>query len=466
VLPFKPINPTGRDETLELGMTDAFITKLSHLKQLVVRPTSAVRKYALPEQDPLVAGKELQVDAVLDGNIQRLDDRIRVTVRLFRVNDGVPLWADQFDEKVRDIFGVEDSISTQVVSAMRVQLSSTEQRLVTRHYTDDALAYEYYLKGRYFWNRRTAGGLKKAIDYFQLAIERDPSYALAYSGQALVYIPLGRYGYISPADALNKARVAARKALELDESLAEAHNALAVVQEWSWSWTDAEKEFKRALEIDPDYAPAHQWYSEFLLNTGRWDEAQSEIEVAQKLDPTSLVINSAKGMTDYYEQRYDAAIKQLRESSELDPNFVTLHWFLGLTLTEQRETEAAIAELRKAVELSGGSRRMQADLAYAYAVGGHTHEAETMLGELTNLSRKESGFAYDVAVVNLGLGKRAEALIWLEKAYDERSTLFQKLGVDPRLNSLRSEPRFISIMDKVGLIESPKRAPAQSSAMR
>jgi DNA-binding winged helix-turn-helix (wHTH) protein/TolB-like protein/Flp pilus assembly protein TadD len=459
VLPFKPLVPSSGDETLELGMTDVFITKLSHLRQLEVRPTSAIRKYARPDQDAVAAGQELKVEAVLEGNIQKLDDRVRVTVRLLRVGDGSPLWAGQFDQKMNDIFAVEDSISTQVIRALQVHLSSADQKQVTRHYTDDPVAYEYYLKGRYFWNKRTADGLRKAIDYFQLAIDRDSSYALAHSGQALSYVPLGRYGYMSPAEAHNKARVAARKALELDDSLAEAHNAMAVVQKWSWNWVDAEKEYKRALELDPEYAPAHQWYSEFLLDTGRSDEARAEIEVAQKLDPTSLVINSAKGMNEYYLGQYDEAVKQLQAAAELDPNFVTLHWFLGLALTGQGKFDPAIAELRRAVDLSGGSKSMQADLGYSYAVGGHTQEAQAILADLINLSKKQSGFAYDVAVVNLGLGKKAEALSWLEKAYDEHSSFFEKLGVDPRLNSLRSEPEFIGLMEKVGLKsnDSPKR---------
>ena len=453
VLPFKPISQEARDEYLELGMADTLITKLSSLKQVVVRPTSAVRKYTGLEQDPVAAGKELKVEAVLDGSIQRLGDRLRVTVRLLSTKDGAALWTYKCDDYCTDIFGAQDSITERVAEALMVSLSGEEQKLVAKHYTENTKAYQLYLTGRYFWNKRTADGLKKGIQYFQQAIAEDPSYGLAYAGIAQSYIPLGRYGYISPAEACDKANAAASKALDIDDTLAEAHSALAVVKDWTWHWADADEEYHRAIELNPSYAPARQWYSEYLLDIGRREEAFEQIRLAQEIDPTSLVLNAWIGFSYYYDRQYDRAIEHFQTVSELDPNFVTAHWFVGLSYAEKGRFDEAISELQRAVELSNGAAQIKADLAYAYGLSGRKREALARLKEIKELSKSERGLAYDVAVIYAGLGEKELVLSWLERAYDERSVLFLKLKADPKLGLVRADPRFTDLVGRVGLAQ-------------
>jgi TolB-like protein len=261
VLPFKPLGTEGSDEVLGLGMADALITKLSNLRKIVVRPTSAVLKYTGPGHDPLAVGRELSVDSVLDGKIQKLGDRVRVTVQLVRVRDGLPLWAEKFDEQFTSIFAVEDSISEQVTKALVLKLTGEEKKQLSKHYTESPEAYQLYLKGRYFWNKRAAEDLEKSIKFFEQAIGKDPNYALAYAGLADAYSVLANTP-LPQRDAMSKAKAAAMKALELDDTLAEAHTSLALVKmSYDWDWPGAEREFKRALELNPNYATAHHWYA-------------------------------------------------------------------------------------------------------------------------------------------------------------------------------------------------------------
>jgi len=289
VLPFKPLVANDRDEYLEMGMVDVLITKLSNIRQLKVRSISTVRKYADLQQDPVVAGRELQVEAVLDGSIQRVGDRVRLTVRLLNVQDGTSLWADKFDEPFTNIFALQDSISERVAAALPLNLSREEKARLSRHYTENTEAFQLYLKGRYFWNKRTGEGLKKAIEYFNQAIAIDPRYAQAYAGLADSYLLIGGYGLISQEEAIPKAKAAAEKALEIDDTLAEAHTSLGLIyQNYEWNWAECEKEYRRAIELNPNYATAHHWYGEHLVLMGRFDEGIAEIQRAQEIDPLSL----------------------------------------------------------------------------------------------------------------------------------------------------------------------------------
>jgi len=451
VLPFKPIGQEERDEYLELGVADTLITRLSSLKGIAVRPTSAVRKYAGLEQDPVDAGRELKVEAVLDGSIQKLGDRVRVTVRLLSTGDGLALWSYKCDDYCADVFGAQDSITERVANALMVTLSGEEQKLLAKHYTEDTKAYQLYLRGRFFWNKRTADGLNKGIQYFQQAIDQDPNYALAYAGIAQSYIPLGRYGYMSPTLACEKANAAALEALEMDDTLAEAHSAMGVIKEWTWHWDDAAREYQRAIELNPNYSSARQWYSEYLLEMGRREEAFEQIRMAQEIDPTSLALNAWIGFSYYYDRQYDRAIEHYRTALELDPNFVTTHWFVGLTYAEKRRFDEAIAELQKAVDISKGAVQIKADLAYAYGLSGSKREALARLKEIKDLSKSERGFAFDLAVIYAGLGEKELVLRWLEKAYDERSVLLKKLKGDPRLDLVRADPRFTNLLRRIGL---------------
>jgi DNA-binding winged helix-turn-helix (wHTH) protein/TolB-like protein len=328
VLPFKPLAASNRDEPLELGMAETLITRLSNLKEVTVRPMSAVRRYTGLEQDAAAAGRELRVESVLDGNIQRAGDRIRVSVRLVRVGDGKQLWAEAFDESFKDIFAVQDSISERVAGALALKLTGEERERLAKRHTKNSEAYQLYLRGRYFWNRGTEEGLRKAIEHFLQALEKDPDYALAYTGLADSYALLGVYGLIPMRESHPKAREAATRALEFDEKLGEAHASLAAVLiDYYWDWAGAERHLERALELNPNYATAHSMYANYLKAFGRFGEAIEEAKRAQGLDPVSPSSNLTLATTYYFARQYDQAIEQsqgavtrcARVGSELRP---------------------------------------------------------------------------------------------------------------------------------------------------
>jgi len=457
VLPFKPLIAGSRDEALEMGMADTLITRLSNIKQIIVRPTSAVRKYGGLDQDAIAAGREQKVEVVLDGNIQRSDEQIRVTVRLWKVVDGQQLWVDKFDEKFTDIFRVQDSISERVAAALAVKLTGEETELVRKRYTNNAEAYQLYVKGRYLWNKRTVEGLAKAIEYFNQTIAKDPNYALAYAGLADAYA-------VSPERSaargmtfkqrseqfLQMAKSAAQKALEIDEQLPEAHTTLAALAADNWEWAEADRLFKRAFELNPNYATAHQWYGEYLVHVGRLDEALQEFKLAQELDPTSPIISSILGQTLYLERRYDEAIDELRKTLELDPDFVNTHWMLGMVYEQKAMHEEAKAEFEKAVNLSGGATNILALLGVSYARSGNKSEAQNVLDKLNALIRQKRAHPHDLAIIYAGRGDRDRAFEWLEKAYEDHSWLMLYLKVDPFFDPLRSDPRFQGLLHRMG----------------
>lgn len=460
VLPFKPLVAESRDEALELGMADALITRLSHLRQIHVLPTSSVRKYAALEQDPLAAGRELKVDSVLDGSLQRVGDRIRVTVQLVRVKDGSALWAETFDEKFSDIFAIEDSISRRVVTGLMLTLTGEEKKQLTKRYTENTEAHQLYLKGRYYWNKRTEEGLKKGIEYFNQAIEKDPGYALAYAGLADCYWLMGSgAAWLSPLVGASKGKAAALKALQIDETVAEAHTSLAAITLfYDWDWSGAEQQFKRAIELNPRYATAHHWYAFYLTLMGRPDEGIAEIKRAQELDPLSLIISTDFGFLLYFARRYDEAMEQLRNVIEMDPHFTTAHVRLGQVYEQKAMYEEAVAEFQKAVTLSPeGSYLYLARtyvLARTYALLGNRDEAVRILHEATKLSKKRHISPYAIALIYAGLGEKDRAFAWLERAYAERSNWLVGLKVDPRVDNLRSDPRFAELLRRMNFPEN------------
>ncbi len=452
VLPFKPLVTEGRDESLELGMADSLIARLSNIHQISVRSISSVRKYNALEQDPIAAGREQRVDAVIDGQIQKAGEKVRVTVRLLRVADGVPLWAGQFDEKMTDIFAVQDSISERLTAALAVKLTSEEQRRLTKRNTDDTEAYQLYLKGRYHLNRLTDDGFFKGRDYFQQAIDKDPNYALAYAGLADAYNALGGFDTLASKETFPKAREAAEKALELDESLAEAHSALAVVKfSYDWEFTAAEREFRRALEINPNYSDAHKMNSYYLTAMGRFDDALKEMTRAQELDPLNLEKIAGSGEVLYHQRRYDQAIEQYGKALEMDPNSGFVHWALGRTLLAQGKYDEAVAELKKSIPLSGESPDEPAELARAYALSGRRDEARKILEELKSLSARKQVAPSVVAAIYGALGDKAQAFELFERAFKERDVILVLLNVEPMFDPLRSEPRFAELASRVGL---------------
>jgi len=450
VLPFKPLVPDSGDEALELGMADSLIVRLSNLGQLSVRPLSAVRRYADPEQDAVKAGRELQVESVLEGNVQKAGDQVRVRVSLVRVADGRPLWASQFDERFTSVFAAQDSISERVVGVLAMKLSGEERALVAKNYTANAEAYQAYTRGRFFWGKRTYDSLHRAIEYFSQATAIDPDYALAHAGLADTYNTLGEFGFLPQKEASPKAREIATRALELDDNLAEAHCSLAAaLVDYYWDWPEAEKHLKRAVALKPSYAHAHGLYSEYLSNVGRHEESISEANLAQTLDPASSTSIGRVGMSYYFAGQYDRALEQFRRALELDPDDHVAHFDTALVYERRGRYEEALAETHKAIAL--GMKDALAVTGHIYAVSGRRREAQQVLAELDRLSKREHVPAFHRAFIYIGLGDKERAFEWLEKAYTDREwylwLLNQERGVDP----IRADPRFQDLLRRVGL---------------
>ncbi len=453
VLPFKPLNADGGDEYLGLGMADSLITKLSNLRQIIVRPTGAVRKYLAPDQDPLAAGREQRVDAVLEGSIQRLDQKVRLTVRLLNVQDGSPLWAYKCDEYCTDIFALEDAISERVAGALALELTSEERKLLTKRYTENAEAYQLYLKGRYFLNKRTAEGIQKAIEYFQQAIELDQNDAPAYSGLADCYLQSIYFTSTPPNKLISKGRAMARKALEIDESLGEAHALHSILIDAEWDWNEALKEGQLAISLSPGSARAHQLFAFILVKQRRFDEALAEIRKARDFDPLNLVISADIAEILRFAGRYDEAIEQCRNTLEMDPNFSMAHAHLGFAYLAKGMYKEALGPLQRAVELEGeGSVRM-IQLAIGYGFAGQKEKAREFLKTLKKRAKTEYVDPMWIAGLYAAIGAKDEALDWIEKAYDERSPTAPALLVDSRFSTLRSEGRYQAVLSRMGLAQ-------------
>lgn len=452
VLPFKPLVADSRDESLEMGMCDALITRLGGINQLVVRPTSSVILYNKPGQDPLAAGRALGVDALLDGYVQRSGDRIRVTVQLLSVSDGRHLWSRQFNEKFTDIFTVEDSISSQMVEALVLNLTGEEQRRVTKHYTENIEAYQLYLKGRYFQDKRTSEGLRKSIDYFQEATQIDPQYALAFAGLSDSYITLAIRTDFPPQEAYKKAKILVKSALEIDDTLAEAHASLANITFWhDWDWAGAESEFKRAFELSPNYPLAYQYFASYLVAQGRHQEALSASKRSLAIAPLSLPANVQLARTLFLTRSYDEAIEQCRKTLELDQNFGGAHLFLGRSYSQKAMYKEALVELEKAKNLLGGNAEIVSLVGYTFAVSGQRVEALKILEELQRSAKTKYVSPYYLAMVYAGLGEKNKAFEWLERAYVDKEGRLTILKFVPEFDTLHTDSRFANLLRRVGL---------------
>jgi len=458
VLPFTPLTSDARDESLELGMADTLITKLSALRSVTVRPVSAVRKYTSLEQDPVAAGRELRVEAVLDGSIQRAGDRVRATVRLTRISDAASLWTGTFDETLADIFAVQDSISEQVTRALALRLSSGQLQQLTKRYTDSGEAYQLYLKGRYFWYRRTEEATRKSIDYFEQAVAVDPNYALAYSGLADAYWILHFLSDAEPAQQLpSLAKAAALKAIALDDTLAEAHTSLGEInQTFELDFAAAEREYKRAIELNPNYAVAHQRYGFFLNLMGRINEARAEFGRALEIDPVSPVMNAEAGRPFYRSRDYGRAAEQFQKAIELDPNYPRAHILLARCYTQMGRYDEAVSEAQKGAALSdpqreaGGVPRSY-QIAYIYAKAGRVRAARRMLHELEKSPTQHNDQLYHHALAYAALGDRERAFGQIEKLYVTRSVDLLALKTDPAWDDLRDVPRFQELLRRFGV---------------
>jgi TolB-like protein/tetratricopeptide (TPR) repeat protein len=450
VLPFRSL--TNDSEYLGLGMADALITRLGRTK-LLVRSTGAVEKYTRPGLDPVLAGRDLQVDSVLEGSIQTAGDRLRTTVRLLRVSDGSTLWAGTFDERLLDIFSVQDSISERVASALALELTQAERTLLTRRDTGDREAYQLYLKGRFFWNKRSRDGFGRGAACFRQAVDKDPSYAQAYSGLADSHLGLTFYHYAPPHASMPLARAAALKAIEIDESLAEAYASLAHVKaNYEWEWAEAERLSRKAIALQPDYATAHQWFGiHYLAPMGRLEEAIAEARRARQLDPLSPVFNAFVGAALYSARRYDEAIEECRKTIDLHPDFGVAHWYLGRAYLQKGRHQEALAELQRAVAVSGGSPLMKGTLGVGYVLAGDRAAAQETLVELEKLRAESYASAMDLAGIHAALGDRERAFRWLDQAASERSFHLIYLKVWPELDPLRPDPRFKALILRLGL---------------
>jgi serine/threonine-protein kinase len=460
VLPF--INASGNSELeyLSDGMTDSLINNLSQLPNLSVKARSSVFHYKGTDVDPQKLATDLSVQAVLSGRVVQRGDDLTLYLSLVDGRNGNQLWGEQYNRKLADILSLQTEIAREVSRKLQVRLSRADEQKVTKNYTANAEAYQLYLKGRYHLQKTGASDIQTSISYFERAIALDPSYALAYVGIADAYRAPAME--LRPAEVIPKAKAAAQRALEIDDSLAEAHSVLGWIMFWSdWDWNAAENQFKRALELDPDSAEAHQYYAHFLSNLGRHAEALDEIKRARELEPLNARTNALEGQFLLHAGRTDEALDRLQKTFELEPNHYAAHGFAANAYIEKGMFLEAIAEARKAGTFSGvgvvsqdpfsGSTRATSILGYALAKAGKPTEARAVLEELLRLSKKRYVSPYNIAMVYNALGELDEALAWLERGYEQRDVRMMFLKVDPKLNNLRSEPRFQDLMRRVGL---------------
>ncbi len=452
VLPFENASRDPEYEYLSDGIAGSLINILATVPKLRVMAQSTVFRYKGRGIDAQTVGRELNVRAVLTGTIMQSGGALRIGTELVHVETGSQLWGAQYDRKPGDIFAIQDDISNEISEKLRLKLTRAEKKRLTKRQTDNVEAYRLYLKGRHHWNRWTEEGFYKAIGYFQEAVEKDPSYALAYTGLADSYVLLGWNGYLPAKEAFPKGKLAAMGALRIDADLGEAHTPQAAVL-WlhDWKWQEAGQEFERSLALNPAHPTASHWYAEYLMTMGRHEEAIARMKSSQELDPLSLIISVAIGWAYYMARRYDESFEQLRRTVELDPNYPVTYWILGLLLRKMGRYEEAIAEGEKGVKLSGGSPVMSAALAQTFAAAAKRNKAVEILNELTSLATQKYVAPYYFAGIHAGLGEEDRAIEYLEKSYEEHSHWLIYLHIDPSMDGLRSNPRFQKLLESVGL---------------
>jgi serine/threonine-protein kinase len=456
VLPFQPLARNNRDESLEMGMADTLITRLSGIRDLVVRPISSVRKYADLKLDALAAGRELGVESVLEGSLQRQSDKIRVTVRLLNVSNGASLWASTFDDELTDIFALQDAISEQVAQALSVELSKEEKTRLVKHHTKNTKAYQLYLKGRYYWWKNSPEEYKKSRDYFHRAVEEDPSYALGYCGLNSFYGFGAAWGMMPPDEGWPKAEWAVTKALELDDQLAEAHLDLAALKMvYYLDWAGTEKEAKRAIDLSPGFDEIHYAYSFFLVVMRRFREAIAEGERALACNPFSVRISQHLGYALYCERSYDQAIQQYRKALELDPDDASVHEALGDTHEQKGEYPKAVEYWTEAMLLANDTE-LVATLGAAKAGEAVDKAVRAVAAKrLDRLLRGRKSGNYVPAIrfarEHLRAGQHEDALKWLTQACEERNVYSLMIASDPFYDPLRAERHFAKLLRRMKL---------------
>jgi serine/threonine protein kinase/tetratricopeptide (TPR) repeat protein len=451
VLPFKNLSDSKEDEYFADGITEDLITQLSKIADLKVISRTSVMQYKGISKNVRDIGKDLDVGAVLEGSVRRAGNQVRIVAQLIDANNEGHLWAETYDKEMTQVFAIQSDVAQRIATALKTKLSLVEKGRIERKQTENTEAYQLYLKGRFYWNKRRIDDLKTAIGYFNQAIEKDPSYAMAYAGLAATYVLLPQYG-LPQAKYPPLAEAAAEKALSLDATLGEAHAVLGVIaSDYKWDWEGAEKEYLRAIELNPSYPTAHQWYSTYLTYVRRFDESLSEVQRAHDLDPLSLVINMCLGDALYAMRQYDRTLEQYEKTVALDPNFPWGHYALGQLYEVLGKFDEAIAEYQKARTLGGKGTVGLSGLGHAYAKSGRRNAALKVLDELSKISEPGYSASYDRAFVYSGLDDREKTFQWLEKAYEERATGLLALAYDPLWDSLRSDPRFIALLKKMGL---------------
>ncbi|MEP6912871.1 MAG: tetratricopeptide repeat protein [bacterium] len=452
VLPFDNQNHDSNIDYLSDGVTESIMNNLAQLPNLRVSPRSSVFRYKGKETDPLAAGKELGVRAVLTGRLQQRGDDVIISAELVDLRDSKQLWGEQYQRKMADLLSVQREIAREITNNLRPKLSGPEQNRATKQYTANPEAYQLYLKGRFYWNKRTVEDFRRATPYFQQAIDKDPNYALAQSGLADSYALLAAFSAEPPKELMPQAKAAAMKALALEDNLAEAHASLGqILMYYDWDFNGAEREFKRAIELNPNYATAHHWHAENLSALQRHDEALAEIRRALELDPLSLIINRVYGDMLLDARRYDEAIEQYRKTIEMDPNFPTTHAFLGRAYEAKGMYDQAVAEYLKFPGPRAFSPETMTLMKEAYAKSGWTGFVRARLTDLLERSKKEYVPAFSIASWYARLGQKDEVFTWLEKAYQERNYQMTQLKVRSEMDPVRSDPHYADLVRRVGL---------------
>ena len=451
VLPLENLSQDTEQDYFADGMTEELIASLAKIGALHVTSRTSVMRYKRTKKSLSQVAQELNVDGIVEGTVQRSGDRVRITARLIHAPTDHQLWAESYDRELKDVLALQDEVARAIANEIKIMLTPQEQVSLTAVRPVNPGAYEAYLKGRYYWNKRTAEGIKKASDYFQQAIGQQSNYGLAYSGLADCNSGLTWHGFATPTEALPRAKAAALKAIEIDPTSGEAHASLALVLSHQRNWEAAENEFLRALQLSPRYANAHHWHGDYLSIVGRQEEALVEAKRAFELDPLSPMINTWLGLRYYHARRYNEAIEQARKILEFDPSFAPAHLLLGQAYVQTGLHAQAISELQSATSLSGDSPSYLAQVGVAYAAAGRKAEALSVIDQLQNVARQRYVSSYGLAQVYATLGDRQHAMKWLQSAYDERAVWMAYLNVDPALDSVRSDPRFRELVRQMGL---------------